>query len=123
MIGFNTYGSLTIQTLGSNGIYATASIYTFLSLNQWIHVSMTYSTNNGIRLYVNGLLANSNSIFPDYSASRQISTITVGTCLQPMTCAVGQTQIVPSQFHGKIDEMKIYSRELSKSEVSQLAQV
>ena len=122
MIGYNISGYLTVQTLGSNGIYATSFTSAILSLNQWTHVAMTYSTTNGIRLFVNGSLVNSNSHYLDYSASGNVSTITVGTCLQPMTCAVGQTKIVPFQFHGKIDEMKIFSRELSTSEVSQLAQ-
>ncbi|CAF4165438.1 unnamed protein product, partial [Adineta steineri] len=52
----------------------------------------------------------------------QISTITIGTCPSPDTCAVNTTTIVPSQFQGKIDELKIFARELSLSDIGQLAQ-
>jgi hypothetical protein len=123
MIGFNSNGHLTIQTLGSSGIYTASLINETLSLNTWTHVGMTYSTSNGIRLFVNGLLENSNNASCDYSASDEMSTITIGTCLQLNMCAVNQTIIVPSQFRGKIDELKIYSRDLSESEIYQLALV
>jgi hypothetical protein len=49
-----------------------------------------------------------------------MSTITIGTCLQPNACAANQTRIVLSQFRGEIDELKIFSRELLASEVYQL---
>jgi hypothetical protein len=115
MIGFNQNGSLTIQTLRSHGIdtYAVFS-------ESWTHVCMIYSLPHGIRLFVNGSLLNSNTTFTDYSASGKICTITVGTCLQPNACAVDQTKIVPSQFHGRIDELKIFSREPSTNDVIQL---
>jgi hypothetical protein len=120
MIGFNQNGSLTIQTLSSQGIYAVVSTFTALSLNSWTHVCMTYSLAYGIRLFVNGSLLNSNSTYTDYSASGEMCTITIGTGLQPNTCAVNQTKIAPFQFQGKIDELKIFSRELSTSEVYNL---
>lgn len=86
---------------------------------------MTYSLTDGIRLFINGLLVgnNNNDTLNSYVASGEMVTITVGTCLQPNTCAFNQTKIVLSQFRGKIDELKIFSRELSINEVFQLAQV
>ncbi len=81
---------------------------------------MTYSTTNGIRMFVNGSLVSGNVTFNDYSASGMMNTITLGTCLQPNACAGNQTRIVLSEFRGKIDELKIFSRELSTSEVHQL---
>jgi hypothetical protein len=61
-----------------------------------------------------------NVTFNDYSASGMMSTITIGTCLLPNTCAANETAIVLSQFGGEIDELKIFSRELSTSEIYQL---
>ncbi|CAF1115306.1 unnamed protein product [Adineta steineri] len=119
MIGFNQKGYLTVQTLGKNGIY-TAS-YTALSLNQWTHISMTYSTTNGIRLYVSGNLQSSNNNYNDYAASGAMNTITMGNPAQWDKCTSDDTGIIQSQFQGKIDELKIYSRELSKTEVYQLS--
>ena len=120
MIGFNQNGSLTIQTLSTKGIYAVISTSSMLSLNAWTHICMTYSVTHGIRLFVNGTLLNSNSTYTDYSASGEFCTITIGTCLQPNACAVDQTKISSSPFLGKIDELNIFSRELSASEIYNL---
>jgi hypothetical protein len=120
MIGFNKNGSLTIQTLGKHGIYAISLVSTMLSLNAWTYMCMTYSLTLGIRLFVNGSLINYNNTFTDYSAGGQMSTIIIGTCSQPNACSTNQTKIVPFQFHGKIDEFKIFSRELSSIDVAQL---
>lgn len=122
MIGYNLDGQLTIQTLGSNGTYSISDNTKTSSLNMWTHVGMTYSTTNGIRLFVQGILVENVNTFYDYTASDEMNIITLGTCLQPDKCAVNQTQIIPSQFRGKIDELKIFSRELSTSEINQLAQ-
>jgi hypothetical protein len=56
-----------------------------------------------------------------YSASGERNRITIGTCIYPERCAAGITKIIPSQFLGKIDEMKVYSRELSTGELNTLA--
>jgi hypothetical protein len=120
VIGFSNTGLLTIQSWGSIGVYATSLINETLPLNVWTHASMTYSTTNGIQLFVNGSLVNMNNNYTDYLASGEFCTIVVGTCLHPNACGY-RTKIVPSQFQGKIDELKIYSRELSNSEIEQLA--
>ena len=122
MIGFDTSGRLSIQTLGNNGLYATSLIFGTVSLYNWTHVGMTYSIANGIQLFVNGSLANKNNTYRSYTASGQMNTLIIGSCVQWSACALNQTQIVPSQFRGKIDELKIFSRELSVNEVQQLAQ-
>jgi hypothetical protein len=122
MIGFDNTGYLTIQTWTNNGLYTITSTAMMLSLNVWSHVSMTYSLTDGIRLFINGLLVsnNNNHTFNDYAASGEMVTITIGTCLQANTCIFDQTKIVLSQFRGKIDELKVFSRELSRSEIYQL---
>jgi hypothetical protein len=92
MIGFNSNGLLTVQTLGNNGIYAISSSSSLLLLYQETHVAMTYSSTNGIRMFVNGILRNSNNTFIDYKGSGQMSTIIIGTCLQPNIYSNNQTQ-------------------------------
>jgi len=44
-------------------------------------------------------------------------TITIGSSVQSNGCTINPTQIVSSQFRGKIDELKIVSRELKANEV------
>ena len=110
MIGFNKDGYLTIQTLSLYGIYSATYNYSLLPLNTWTHVCMTYSSTNGIRLFVNGLLVISNNVFTDYKASSDRCTITIGTSLNQN-----------AQFHGMIDDLKIFSRELNSIEIQQFA--
>lgn len=119
MIGFNRSGYLTVQTLGNAGLYAVSSNIT-TPLSQWIHVSLTYSSRRGIRLFVNGSLVSRNSTFSDYSASGQMCTITVGTYLPPDQGMGIISAISLAQYRGKVDELKIFSRELTASEISQL---
>jgi hypothetical protein len=120
MIGFNSKGYLTIQTIGQSGVYTSSWISQILLSNQWIHVSMTYSIINGIQLFVNGSLVNSNNNFNDYLASGQMNSIILGSSSQTNACTINQTNIVSSQFRGKIDELKIFSRELSNEDIIQL---
>ena len=83
---------------------------------------MTYSTLNGIQLFVNGSFANENNKHRTYLATGSRHTIIVGTCLSLSSWSYAKTKIAPSQFRGKIDELKIFSRELSFTEIAQLAQ-
>jgi hypothetical protein len=101
--------------------YAVKSSSPILSLFTWIHVGITYSFTNGLRLFVNGIMVNVTSPGYAYSASGDRNRITIGTCVYPANCRVGFTKIVPSQFLGKIDEMRVYSRELSIGEMNALA--
>ena len=121
MIGFSNTGLLTIQTLGNNGIYAASMTHTILLSNTWIHLCMTYSTDNGIQLFINGVLATSTKVSTDYLGNNEFCTIVLGTGSQPNICAVNQTAIDLSQFRGRIDELRIYSRELFDKEIYQLA--
>ena len=84
---------------------------------------MTYSATNGVQLFVNGSPFKNTEIINNNKVSGGRYTITIGTYLQPNTCTVSQTQIIPSQFSGKIDELKIFSREISSHEISTLAEV
>lgn len=119
MIGFNQSGFLTAQTWGEAGFYAVSAETTTPS-SLWTHVSVTYSTELGIRLFINGNLVSSNSTYSDYSASGQMCTITVGTYLPPNIVMPINSAILPEQYRGKVDELKIFSRELTLDEISRL---
>jgi hypothetical protein len=66
-------------------------------------------------------MMNATGLSQAYAASDEINAITIGTCLNPGVCAAGVTRIVPSQFHGKIDDFRVYSRALSSSEILSMA--
>ncbi|CAF4022599.1 unnamed protein product, partial [Rotaria sp. Silwood1] len=87
-----------------------------LPLNTWTHIGYTYSSTNGVRLYIDGILHSSTGAFT-FSSARQSVPIVLGG-------DAGQTGCSPSYggaFTGALDEFYLYRRELTVSEIWSLA--
>jgi hypothetical protein len=124
MIGFDDNNHLMIQTWSGEYFYNVALESFILPLNIWTHVVATFSTANGLRLFVNETLVNMTSPSYNHASSSWWSTMTVGACIPPSEyCNNTETAIVPIQYRGKIDEMKIYSRELTIADIHALVNV
>ena len=74
-----------------------------LPLDTWVHVAATYDAAN-LRLYVNGTLAASEA------ATGSISTSTGAL-------RIGGNNLWPEFFQGRIDEVRIYNRALTQSQI------
>lgn len=94
---------------------ATAS--SALSLNTWTHVAQTFSVANGNRLYINGTL---------------VATVSspTGTAVGPFifigaspagTSACPAGVIATGQFYGSIDELHVFGREITTTDICRLA--
>ena len=102
-----------------NGSAPVSVIGPVLTVGQWVHVVQTYSTTNGMRLYVNGVLSGQSTIFA-YGASGVPMSVILGQALNGLNnCATGSIQA--GYYRGEIDEFYIYSRELSQASVTALA--
>jgi len=113
--------SSTYQIIGQNwnSSYAVAVTGPIIPLGTWTHVVTSYSSTNGIRLWVNGTLIGSTGPFA-YSPSGAYNTITIGNSLAGQVgCATGSIQL--GQFYGMIDELRVYARELNATDVYTLA--
>jgi hypothetical protein len=81
-----------------------------LPANGWTHVVNTYSTTNGIRSYVNGILIGSTGAMT-YSASGSINILILANYIQGIQESAGGTcnsqSIVPNVYHGYIDEFRV----------------
>lgn len=101
---------LQMRPSGSNTITDFTDVT--LTAGQWSHVVLTYSGNsnlNGAKLYVDGVA----------SAQTPTSQALSGTLLGSFPFTVGaRNQSFP--FSGKIDDVRVYNKELSASEVSDL---
>jgi hypothetical protein len=85
----------------------------------WTHIVTSYSITNGVRLWVDGTLIGSSIAF-SYLASGMPNWITLGiTPPAGATCATGNVSI--GQFYGMMDEVRIYSREITASDIATLA--
>ena len=82
--------------------------------NMWTYVAVTYSSTNGLRLYVNGTLFNS-SLPYSFVGSGHSNYLLVGSSRLANTL-VGWSNII-GQYSGAVDELRVYSRELTTSDI------
>jgi len=75
-----------------------------LPLNAWTHLAATYSSG-ALRIYVNGVLASSQSV-----------TGSIVSSTRPLR--IGGNTVWGEYFAGRIDEVKIYNRALSAAEIA-----
>ena len=82
--------------------------------------SVTYSSTNGLCLYVNGSQSGSSSSVYAYSAAGAPVAATLGSSLAGTSiCSAGN--IAMGQYYGYMDQFQLYSRELTASFVATLA--
>ncbi|CAF3699645.1 unnamed protein product [Rotaria sp. Silwood1] len=115
-IGFATNGSLVAQIWSG---MAKSVLGPRLAIASMSHIVETWSSTNGIRLYINGVLVGSELVATStYSASGVQVYVTLGTILNGAGfCVVGLLgSTLP--FDGEMDDLRIYSRELTASEVN-----
>jgi len=84
---------------GANQVFGTSALPT----NTWTHLAVTYDKAT-LRLYVNGVLASSVA----YTGS-------IPTSTYPLQ--IGGDSIYGQYFQGVIDEVRVYNRALSQSEI------
>ncbi|WP_026009999.1 LamG-like jellyroll fold domain-containing protein, partial [Algibacter luteus] len=91
----------------NNAASASVSSPNVLSLNSWNHVAGTFD-NGTIRIYVNGIEVN--------SSMATFTSITPSN----LDLIIGEDRItgVPEFFKGKMDEMRIWNRALSATEIA-----
>jgi hypothetical protein len=112
-IGITSATGLTGQLMVQGS--ATPIIYgPFLTENTWTHVSVTYSSTDGMTLYVNGVLFGSTGTCT-LSITGYITWLQIG---YNFAC-VGNIQ--NSGYQGSIDEIYVHSRELTQADITVLA--
>lgn len=117
-IGFATNGSLVGQILDMQ-IISILDLPT-LTTSTWSHIVLTWSSTNGLRLYVNNNLEASLASATSYTASSAQNYITLGNSPQASgTCTPGIVPLMTS-FNGDLDEFRVYSRELTQDDVCAL---
>ena len=88
----------------------------FLPLNTWTHVAFTFSPTRGNSQYVNGLLIGATGALSSSNVWNGILWLQIGHNF------CWSSQYIPcAGFQGSVDELYVYNRELSASEISALA--
>lgn len=90
------------------GNQGTNAPYT-VPLNTWVHAVFTWESNGTHKIYINGTLSGSLS-----TASHTVNVMT------PVNFMIGAQSPTSRLFNGSIDDVKIYNRVLTSTEVSSL---
>jgi hypothetical protein len=121
-MGLSSSGQIVIQSWDANGGNIPTSLTgPILQTNVWMHVVHTYSSCNGIRLYLNGTLFSQSSPFW-YSASGSPNYMYLGSFPLPVCVSPVNNVISMGQYYGLLDEFHLFSREITAAEVYALAQ-
>ena len=117
MMGLNNAGQLITRSWAGSG-YTVIVMGPSVPLHSWTHVVSTYSVSAGLRLYVNGSLCNCSSPFT-FVGSGGPNHIFVGSARAATTSSWWPE--IAGQYSGAVDELQVYSRELTANEVNELA--
>ena len=114
LFGLSTSTNITVQTIVQG--YSWPTLYgPVASLNTWTHIVVTYSLTNGLTLYQNGIWIGNTGSF-SFGSSGAISYLQVGYYTSCTTSTISN-----AAYLGSVDELYVYSRELSQSEATALA--
>ncbi|CAF4175605.1 unnamed protein product [Adineta steineri] len=113
LLGFNSSGMLIAQV--SSFIISEPAF----EVNVWTHIVQTFSTQNDLQLYINGTLRqkvlNTTTAPPHQSMYITVARQQLGNS----SCMWGG--ISPSSYMGAIDELRIYNREITTTEICGLS--
>lgn len=97
---------------GSSTLTSNATI----PLNQWTHIAITFSSSSAVhrqRIYINGVADSNTNTWQGTLTANACSFYIGGDIATGAACSL----IPERNFHGKIDEVKLYNFELSSAEV------
>jgi hypothetical protein len=107
-------GQIMAQAYVVSWSYVTI-IGSFISINTWTHISLTFSPGNGYNLYINGNLIGSTGASTSATANQMVW-LYIGyamTCYSTYFAGVG--------YQGSIDEVYFHTRELTQTDITALA--
>ncbi len=109
--GINMSGYTDVSILDNNN-YTYSQSTSPVNTNQWYHVvGIVDRANNNISLYVDGIL----------NLTNKYSNV-VGDISNDLPFYIGAKSVNENFFHGLIDDVRIYNRILSASEIQELYQ-
>ena len=115
MIALNSTGQIIIVSWSGGSVNLVGP--TVLT-DSWTHVVSTYGLGHGLSLYVNGSLSTASAPF-SFSASGTPNYLFIGSPRMGSSC--GSNGNIDGQYAGVVDELQVYSRELTADEVNVLA--
>ncbi|CAF2505339.1 unnamed protein product [Rotaria sp. Silwood2] len=114
LMGLSSLGQIVMIVYNA---YVSLIVGPILTVRTWTHLGYTYSTTNGLQMYINGQFIGTTGTV-SWSSSGRIDWLSIG-CYVPSYCGPSVISGVP--YLGAIDEFHVYRRELNASEILALA--
>lgn len=123
LLGFDGSGALVAQVMTAAGsVVSVTGPILLVSTSTWMHVVQTWSSSNGLKLYVNNTLVSSAAAGSFVTSRTTPNYLTLGDCLSGCSGSCTNGGISTAGPHqGNVDEWRIYIRELSVADVCTLS--
>ena len=119
-MGFASNGAIVAQVLTSSATVVTATGPILPVSSMWIPVVETWSSTNGLKLYVNNTLVSTVTASTFLASGTTPNYVTLGNCLSGCGVCSNGSISAPGPFTGAIDDFRIYNRELTSNDVCTL---
>jgi len=112
LLSVNGTGTINMNFYAGGTVHSYTTSSTPISVNNWYHIVATYDGISTVKIFVNGVL--------------QAASCTTGTCTGAITPNAADFTIgrpgsyAANYFTGQIDEVRIYDRPITTSEVTAL---
>jgi len=120
LLGFASNGAIIAQVLTSAGTIISATGPILSTSSSWIFITQTWSTANGLNLYMNGTLVSSVVASTFVGSGTTPNYFTAANCLNGCTSCTSGSIGRASPYTGAIDDWRIYTRELTPNDICTL---
>lgn len=117
-MSFDANNRVAAAIMTSTSIVAVAAPSLIPLFPNWTHIVQTWSASNGLRLYVNSVLVASDvSAGGPRSYRLGLNYLTLATSPNGPTYCYNKTISAEYSFDGNIDDLRVYSRELTSVDI------
>ena len=115
VLGLTSTGQLSASSFGLGIVNVVGPV---IPTDSWTHAAVTFSGANGLRLYVNGTFTTASASF-SFNPGEQPMHLFVGSPSSSITAVA--TYVNSGPYSGAVDELRVYSRQLSDGDIAALA--
>lgn len=117
MWGLTSTGHFSVNVINPNNNTISTSSSSPISINTWTHIAQTFSSTNGSRLYIDGILIS----VTNAPTGQPIGPYSIIGSSPSGTTSCPSGLISRGQYYGSVDEYRIFRNELTAADICRLA--
>lgn len=121
LLGFDSSGSVVAQVMTSAGTVVSITGPVLQTTSTWTHIVQTWSSTNGLRLYVNRTLAGSITAGTFSTSGTTPNYLSLGNCVSGCSSCSTNGITTAGPYTGAVDEWRIYTKELASGDICALS--